>query len=181
MFTWLLVTFGVAIGSALFPPMSVELFVVGLASREPRIPWLALGAVIAVGQVLGKLLYYYAGRGSLRLPDFLHRRTVGTAPSTPVDRPATRWRRALAWLRVKWVWLHDKCHRHPGWMFGATTTSALIGIPPFMAMTVLAGIAGLSLRMFLAATLPGRFVRFSALAASPELFHHVMHHLHFHL
>jgi membrane protein YqaA with SNARE-associated domain len=179
----LLVAFGVAIGSAIFPPISVELFVVGLASKEPHIPWLAFGAVIAIGQVLGKLLYYYAGKGSLRLPDFLHKRTVGTVPDkNAVRRPVDNWwRKVMAWLRVKWAWLRDKCHRHPGWMFGATLTSSVIGLPPFMAMTVLAGIAGLSLRTFIMATLPGRFVRFSALAASPVVFHHVMHMTHLHL
>jgi membrane protein YqaA with SNARE-associated domain len=55
----------------------------------------------------------------------------------------------------------------------------LLGIPPFLATTVLAGLAGLSLRTFVAATLPARFLRFTVLAASPSLVIHwwpVIHH-----
>ncbi|HYS36459.1 MAG TPA: hypothetical protein VEO01_12590, partial [Pseudonocardiaceae bacterium] len=61
----------------------------------------------------------------------------------------------------------------------ATATSALFGVPPFLATTVLAGLAGLSLRTFVAASLPARFLRFTLLAASPNLVLHwwpVIHH-----
>ncbi len=66
MIAWLGLTLGVALGSALIPLISVEIFLVGLALEQPHIPWLFLGAVVAVGQVSGKLLYYYAARGEAR-------------------------------------------------------------------------------------------------------------------
>ncbi|HEX3781584.1 MAG TPA: hypothetical protein VHX38_18130 [Pseudonocardiaceae bacterium] len=189
MLTLLLVTLGVAIGSALFPPLSIELFVVGLALKHPDIPWLLLGAVIAIGQFIGKLVYFYAGRGSIRLPDFLHRKAAAATEDTTHAPPPTGlrryWHRLVTWIRSLWWWLRDKCHRHPYWMFGATATSSIVGIPPFAATTVLAGLAGLSLRSFALACIPGRFIRFSLLAASPIFIKHWhwhwLHVLHLHL
>lgn len=173
MLTWLLVTLLVAIGSALFPPLSVELFVITLAARHPQYPALLLGAIIAIGQVAGKLLYYYAGRGDLKLPAFLHRPPKEKVPRTATG-PLRLWHSFTAWCRKWWEWLRLRCHAHPRWMMGATAVSAVIGIPPFMATVVLAGLAGLSLRAFLLSCLPTRFVRFTVLAASPTLMVHMV-------
>ena len=63
MLAWLGLTLGVAFGSALLPLVSVEIFLIGLAVQQPHIPWLLLGAAVAIGQVAGKLLYYYAAQG----------------------------------------------------------------------------------------------------------------------
>jgi membrane protein YqaA with SNARE-associated domain len=174
--SWLLVVaFFVAVGSAVFPPISIELFVLGLGFSHPNLPWLAFGVVIGVGQTLGKLVYFYAGRGDLRLPAFLHKRTA--EPKAAPPDPGW-WRRIWAWFGRKWAWLKEKCQRHPHWMVTALAVSSLIGLPPLIATTVLAGLARLSLRTFVAASLPGRVVRFSVLAASPVLVHHWMHVLH---
>ncbi|HWC79168.1 MAG TPA: hypothetical protein VG756_04310 [Pseudonocardiaceae bacterium] len=182
MLTWLLVTLLVAIGSALFPPLSVELFIVTLAARHPQYPALLLGAIVAIGQIAGKLLYFYAGRGSLHLPAFIHRSAgktkagnengVPAANIKPESGPLRAWHRFANQCRRGWAWLRMKCHAHPKWMMASTATSAVIGIPPFMATTVLAGLAGLSLRAFILSSLPARFVRFSVLAASPMLVVH---------
>jgi membrane protein YqaA with SNARE-associated domain len=161
---WLGVTLGVAFGSAILPLVSVEVFLIGLISQRPDIPWLALGAVIAVGQVAGKLLYYYAARGSMRLPGFLHRRQ--RPPSPRRDRWALRTKRIRAALER----LTERCRRHPRWMIGTYGVSAVLGLPPFMATTVLAGLARMNLTAFVSAGLAGRFVRFSVMAAAPALF-----------
>ena len=68
MLTWLGITLGVALVSSVFPPVSAELFVLAFAARHPHLPVLAFGVVLAVGQVAGKLLYFYAARGSIRMP-----------------------------------------------------------------------------------------------------------------
>jgi membrane protein YqaA with SNARE-associated domain len=170
--TWLVVALLVAVGSALFPPLSVELFVVTLAARHPQYPALLLGAVIAIGQVAGKLLYFYAGRGDLHLPAFLHPKPKPDR-QRPETGPLRAWHVFANWCKRGWAWLRVKCHAHPGWMIGATASSALIGVPPFMATTVLAGLAGLSLRTFILAALPARFIRFAVLAASPTLVVHL--------
>jgi membrane protein YqaA with SNARE-associated domain len=175
--TWLLVALGVAVVSSLFPPVSVELFVLAFAADHPHFPVLLFSAVIAVGQVAGKLLYFYAARGSIHLPAFVHRKSQGnrdTPAAGPCSAPRRAWRATVHWVRRSWALLRDRCHQHPKWMITATASSALIGVPPFLATTFLAGLAGLSLRAFVAASLPFRFVRFTVLASAP---HWVMHWL----
>lgn len=164
MLMWLAVSMGIAFGSALLPLISIEIFLIGLVTQEPDIPWLALGAVIAIGQVAGKLIYYFAAKGSLHLPKFMHRKPG--QPSARRDRWAMRTKRLRAWVER----LTERCHRHPHWMFGTYSVSSVVGVPPFMATTVLAGLARMNLTAFVSAGLIGRFVRFSMLAASPALF-----------
>lgn len=164
MIAWLGLTLGVAFGSALVPLVSVEIFLVGLAMQKPNIPWLFLGAVVAVGQVAGKLLYYYAAKGDLHLPAILHRR------KEKLDTPRRiRWHRRTKRIRMWVEALREKCHRHPHWMVGTYGVSSVLGLPPFMATSVLAGMVRMSLTAFLGAGLIGRFIRFSALAASPAI------------
>lgn len=176
----LLLTLGVAVGSALIPLISVEVFVVAMASAHAsNTPhYLAVGAVVAIGQVAGKLLYFYGARGDMQLPERLHRHTKVTAMANAGAPPIapTRRQAALHWSKVKLSWLREKCHAHPKWMFATHTVSSVTGLPPFMATTVLAGLSGMSLPAFLVASMPGRFVRFAALAASPGLLMHWSFH-----
>jgi len=164
MLMWLGVSMGVAFGSALLPLISIEVFLIGLVSQQPDIPWLALGAVIAIGQVAGKLIYYYAARGEFHLPAVLRRKSRPVTPRR--HRMAMRTKRLRAWVER----MTERCHRHPHWMFGTYSVSSVVGVPPFMATSVLAGMARMKLSAFLSAGLLGRFVRFSVLAASPALF-----------
>ncbi len=165
MIAWLGLALGVAFGSALLPLISIEIFLIGLAMQQPHIPWLCLGATVAVGQVAGKLLYYYAAKGSLRLPAFMHR------SKEKVETPRrAAWRRRTKRLRMWVEFLREKCHRHPKWMVGTYGLSSVVGLPPFMATSVLAGMVRMSLSAFLGAGLIGRFIRFSVVAASPAVF-----------
>lgn len=165
MLAWLCVTLGVAFSSALLPLVSIEIFLVGLVVQEPHIPWLALGAVVAVGQVAGKLVYYYAARGDLHLPGWLHR-----GRERPLTARRIRWQLRTKRLRAWVETLREKCLRHPRWMVGTYGLSSILGVPPFMATSVLAGMVRMSLSTFLSAGLAGRFIRFSAVAASPAVF-----------
>jgi len=161
---WLLLTLGISFSSALIPFVSIELFIVTVAANEPQLPWLALGAAVAVGQVAGKLFYYYAARGSIHLPAFLHREPRPLTPRRAAWQSRTK--RVRGWVE----WVKEKCERHPHWMFGTYSVSAVVGLPPYMAMTVLAGLVRMRLSAFIGAGLVGRFIRFSALAASPAMF-----------
>lgn len=164
MLMWLGVSMGVAFGSALLPLISIEIFLIGLVTQEPDIPWLLLGAVIAIGQVAGKLIYYWAAKGSLHLPGFLRRRPRALTPRR--HRMAMRTKRLRAFVER----ITERCHRHPRWMVGTYSVSSVVGVPPFMATSVLAGMARMRLAAFVSAGLLGRFIRFSVLAASPALF-----------
>ena len=164
---WLCVALGVAFGSAIIPLISVEVFIVGLVASRPETHWLLLGAVVAIGQIAGKLLYYLAARGTIKLPAFLHDRLHRVRP--PSAR-RERWHLRTKSLRAKIDGLRERCHRHPHWMTGTYGVSSLIGLPPFMATSVMAGLAQMRISTFLGAGLVGRWIRFSVLAASPALF-----------
>jgi membrane protein YqaA with SNARE-associated domain len=167
--TWLLVALGVALASSIVPVISVELFLLTLVTTGPHIPFLWLGLVIAIGQMLGKLLYFYAARGAFHLPQFMRTR-LELHRQRATQRGHPRWVAFKAWW-ARWLGaLRERCHKHPHWMVGTHAVSSVFGIPPFMATTILAGLAGMSLGMFLTAGLSGRIVRFSVLAASPALF-----------
>ncbi|RZQ59787.1 hypothetical protein [Amycolatopsis suaedae] len=164
---WLCAALGVAFGSAIIPLINVELFILGLVASDPDIPWLALGIVVAAGQLAGKLLYYLAARGSIHLPKFLHDRLHRQRPPTPRrERWRARTKRIRSWLDA----LRERCQRHPAWMTGTYGLSAITGIPPYMATTVLAGLVHMPMSVFLGVGFAGRAIRFCALAASPALF-----------
>jgi membrane protein YqaA with SNARE-associated domain len=144
--------FGVSVASALFPLISVELFVVGLVIKGPELPWWLLAMVIAVGQVGGKLLHYYAARGIIQLPGFLRRREERERKG--------RWG---AWLDR----FRATCHQRPVWTGSVLLLSATASLPPFLATAVVAGWARVSLPTFLLTGFVGRFIRFAALALMP--------------
>lgn len=146
--------FGVSVASALLPLISVEVFLVGLVLEGPHVPWWALALVITVGQMGGKLLYFYAAQGVIRLPSFLHRKTSKESKG--------RWR----------GWLHrfrDSCQHRPMWTSTVLLVSATASLPPYAATAVVAGWARIPLATFLITGFVGRFARFGALAVAPGL------------
>lgn len=156
-------TFGVALGSAVVPLISIEMFVLGLCARWPDASFWIVGLSVAAGQVLGKLLYFFAARGDIRLPEFLCRK--------PSDKPSwlRRWFGPGTRMHRWGDWIHVRCRAHPNWMAGTHAASSLLGVPPFMATSVLAGFAGMSTAMFVVTGMVGRFARFSFIAASPAV------------
>ncbi|KAA9157590.1 hypothetical protein FPZ12_024645 [Amycolatopsis acidicola] len=167
MLGWFCLTLGVAFSSALVPVISVEVYVLGLMASEPAAGWFLVGAAVAIGQMAGKFLYYLAARGSIRLPPFLHDRLHRRRPPS---RRRDRWHQRTKWLRGKVEALRERCHRHPHWMTGTYGVSSVVGLPPFMATTVLAGLVDMRMSTFVGAGLAGRFVRYSLLAACPAMF-----------
>jgi len=162
---WLFLAFAVAVGLALAPVFSVEVLVISLASTT-SIPWMLLGAAVAVGEVAGKSLYYLAARGTIRLPAPLHNR-IRNQHSPGARR--RQWRRGSNRVRTWFHNIRERCIRHPYWLGSTCGISAVIGLPPFMATTVLAGMMRMRPSVFLTTGVVGRFVRFSALAAAPAL------------
>jgi membrane protein YqaA with SNARE-associated domain len=127
---------------------------VGMVLKGPELPWWLLAVVIAVGQIGGKLLYYYAARGIIQLPKFLHRKT------TPEQKG--RWSRWMERFR-------ESCSSRPIWTSGVLLLSASASLPPYLATCVVAGWARVPLCTFIITGLVGRFIRFSALAIAPAL------------
>ncbi|MDU0289435.1 hypothetical protein [Saccharothrix longispora] len=156
MLTWPWIAFGLAFATAVVPFGSIELFVIGLVTQRPDIPFAAVGAVVAVGQVLGKLVHYYAALGVLRLPPLLRR-----AP-----RPGRAPGRVATWMRAA----TERAQESPRWMAGIFCVSSVVGLPPFGATVLLAGLTRMRVELFLAIGLVGRFARYCCLAAAPGVF-----------
>ncbi len=151
---WIALTFGVAAVSALFPPLNLETYIVALMLQRSELAWWLVGPVAAAGQMLGKMPYYYAARGSVRLPGWLHRKTS--------QKSTGRWARWMATFR-------RNCQQRPVWTAGALLVSATFGIPPFAVTSVAAGLGEIRVPLFVGFGLLGKIVRYSAIAAAPSL------------
>lgn len=145
-----LATFAYCIVSALLPFVNAEAYLVGVAAltRPPSV-WL-LALVAAAGQMVGKLLFYYAGRGALRLPRLLQRK-----------QKQGRWAARLRGWR-------QRAEAKPLFGAGLVLVSALAGLPPFAAVSVLAGVVRLPVWVFAPLGLAGRYGRFLVLLLAPS-------------
>ncbi|TDQ53710.1 hypothetical protein [Actinorugispora endophytica] len=145
--TWL--AFLVALASALLPFINIEVYLVGAAALV-RDGWLPAMAVAAgAGQTLGKIAYYYMGRGVLTTP-WLRRKA-----STP-----GRWSGHV----IRWK---KKAEGRPLWTAGLVAVSSFASVPPFMVVSVLAGTVRMPLAAFVAVTAVTRTARFLLLVYAP--------------
>lgn len=151
---WLALTLGVCLISALVPMINAELYLVVLVTQQPQLPWWLVGLAAAVGQMAGKLVFYYAGRGSLWLPARLRR-------CADPDR-RRRW-------SARMTRFQQTCRNRPVCTASVLLVAAAAGLPPLAATSFVAGMARISLVTFMVTGLVGRFARFSAVAASPGL------------
>ncbi|MGH3909129.1 MAG: VTT domain-containing protein [Pseudonocardiaceae bacterium] len=154
---WLALTLGVCLISALVPVVNAEIYLVGLVTQQPQLAWWLVGLTAAAGQMAGKLVFYYTGRGSLRLPGRLSRLRRASDPAR-----RGRWSARLDRLQ-------ETCRDRPVWTAGVLVTAAGVGLPPFAATSFVAGVARIPVGTFVVTGLTGRFVRFSAIAVSPGL------------
>lgn len=157
---WVALTLGVCLVSALLPVINAELYLIALATQQPQLRWWLLGLTAAVGQLIGKLVYFYLGRGSVRLPTRWHRLHRSADPQRH-----RRWSGRLTRFR-------QTCRNRPVWAATVLLTAAVVGLPPLAATSFAAGVAGISVRLFVLTGLIGRFARFSAIVASPGLLQH---------
>ena len=136
----LLGTLGFAFLSALIPLFNVEGYLAVVATQSTGIVALVAGTA-AVGQMTGKLLWYFAGASSLRFG--------------PVERKLAqpKWQRSLS------TW-QARTHGRPYVAAAITFASAFAGLPPYAVIAVVAGVLRMNLALFLLTGLVGRFLRF---------------------
>ena len=134
---------GVGVVSALVPLVNIEAYlgVRGAVAHHPG-AWVA-GLVAAVGQMLGKLVWYYLGASALKW-GWVRRK---------MDTPRAQ-------LRLE-TW-RARIDERPTLAAAATFVSAFLGFPPFAVLAVLAGQLRMRVALFLALGLAGRWLRFSA-------------------
>jgi membrane protein YqaA with SNARE-associated domain len=140
-------TFGYCFLSALIPVLNAEIYLLGASALVP--PALAPVLIVsaALGQMVGKSLLYFAGRGALKLPagrlrtmvDGVHRKYDQGGAAAPA--------------------------------LGATVVlvSAGTGIPPFYVVTVACGIFRVPFVNFLLLGFVGMLGRFSVVVLAPQL------------
>jgi membrane protein DedA with SNARE-associated domain len=143
-------THGIYLGSFVYsvlsgfiPFMNAELFLlyVGATATPSQLPGVALLATL--GQMVAKSALYCGGRGLIPLP----RRFGNKALDAVLERLSLRTEAAT----------------------GVTFVSAVTGLPPFYAISVLAGVLRWPFALFLVAGSFGRVIRFSAVLYLPGL------------
>jgi membrane protein YqaA with SNARE-associated domain len=134
---------GVSFASALIPLINLEVYLVGLGAVAGNNRVWLLATVAGIGQMLGKLVWYYLGANSLRW-GWVRRK---------VEKPKAQAKLEL-WRR--------RTHERP--LIGAALlfASASTGFPPFAIVAVLAGQLRMNVVLFLVVGTVGRTLRFAA-------------------
>ena len=136
--------FAFTVASAVFPWMNAEIIVVALpAIAHSRLALVGLVVVATAGQMTGKCLVYWAGRGG------------STLSSPRIVRAVELWRGRFARRRSSPMAL--------------VFLSSAVGFPPFFVVTVMAGALKINFPKFLLAGTIGRLVRFGAIVFIPQV------------
>lgn len=147
-------TFFFSIGSALLPILNVEAYLAVVAAKTDSFANWQLALVGGVGQVVGKILWYYAGWHSMNLR-WMRKKME-----------SEKWQASYA----RW---HQRIVGRPVFAGTIAFASALLGFPPLAIIAVLAGSLRMNFGVFVVTCLVGRTLRFWAvLAGVGVIFHH---------
>lgn len=131
---------GASIASALLPLINIEIILGGAISQAPDRAW-ALVVAATVGQMIGKVLWYWGGTNVDRAP-WVHRHLQKPKAKAALDR----W--------------HERADGRPWFTAGLLLVSAATGFPPYAVTAVLAGILRVPFWIFLVTGTLGRGARF---------------------
>jgi membrane protein YqaA with SNARE-associated domain len=145
-----LVAVGVAFVSALLPVINIETYVAAVSAGAVSENLWLLCALVAVAQMAGKLVWFYAGAHALKV-GWLRRKM-----STP--------KRAAQLQRWQ-----ERVGGRPSIASAAVFAAAAASLPPLAVVSVLAGQLRVPVALFLAVGTIGRFLRFLALAHGATL------------
>ncbi|MDT0213962.1 VTT domain-containing protein [Rothia sp. ARF10] len=133
---------GLAVASALVPLINIEA-VVALTVTQGDAPAWVIVLVSSLGQMAGKLVWYYGGRELERFR-FVARRMEKPKAKLALER----WR--------------CRTEGRPWYAAGLLLVSSAVGIPPYAVIAVLAGALRVPVVVFLLTGLVGRAIRFAA-------------------
>lgn len=133
----------VSLISGLVPVVNIEAYLVSVALLAPRAGWPVV-LIATAGQMIAKCVLYVSGRDGLR---------------PRAGKYGERLERAGKQLR-----------EHRFGTFSVVAMSALLGVPPFYAVSVMAGVLRLPLPRFLVVATACRVVRFAAVFYAPAFF-----------
>ena len=139
----------IGVASALVPLINIEAYLsVRAAVASVDTIWV-MSLVAAVGQMIGKVVWYYLGASSLQW-GWVRRRA---------EKPKNA-------ARLE-IW-RARTHERPVLTGALVFVSAFTGFPPFAVLSVLAGQLRMNLPLFLALGLVGRWLRFAAVLGGAE-------------
>ncbi|QBX56277.1 hypothetical protein EXE58_12900 [Nocardioides seonyuensis] len=141
----LLSIFAASVASALVPLINVEAILAVAASQQPGIT-VALVLAATIGQMAGKVLWYWGGMHVDRAP-WVHKHLQKPKVAASLDR----W--------------HARAEGRPAFTAGLLLLSAAVGLPPYALTAVLAGVLRVPFWIFLVTGLVGRGLRFWAVVA----------------
>ena len=136
-------TFLYCIGSAVIPVMHAEAYLIAVSALSPPAVAWALVIAATIGQMIGKVAMYLAGRGAVRLPSVWLRERIAKASAQVQNR------------------------RHVG--NALIFVSSATGLPPFYVISVVAGVLRTPLTGFILFGAAGRFLRFAVAVFLPQL------------
>jgi membrane protein YqaA with SNARE-associated domain len=165
-----LVVFATGIGTGLastFIPIVNAEIAVAAGAGYASIP-LALGWVtgIAVGQTVGKIIWYETSRAGKSLFDWHRRPKSTTSRPVPAAAPlvqSSRWRQLRDRINTfnrRLLDTLDQPRRRDSILF----LSAVAGVPPLIATATMAGILHFPRRNFILEVASGRLIRFFIIA-----------------
>lgn len=152
-------TFFYCIGSALVPFLNAEAYISGVATMAGHQLDTTLGLwlvalVAAGGQMVGKTVWYMAGRHALEWA-WLARKTA----KPKWQATLSRWQRRIG----------DRT-----WVAALVLlASATVGFPPFAILSVIAGQLRIALPLFLATGMVGRTLRFAGILGAASWLTHL--------
>ena len=143
-------TFFFSVASALIPILNLEAYLAAVAVKANNLSDWQLAAVGAAGQTAGKVIWYYAGIHSMKVPWI--RRKMETE----------KWQ--LSYER----W-HERIVGRPVFAGAISFASAVSGFPPLAVIAVLAGTLRMNFAVFVSTVFVGRTIRFWLVLAGVSL------------
>ncbi len=137
----LLSTFGFSFASALLPLLNVEVYLGAVGTQTKLAAAVGLSLVAALGQTLGKVIWYFAAKRSID-SDWVQKK---------LDKPKVRE------AYDNW---EQRTRGRPWYAAGVLFAAASIGLPPLLIMAVIAGSLHMQLWVFVVSTFVGRTLRF---------------------
>ena len=147
-------TFLFSIASALIPVLNVEAYLAVVAAKLSHVPTWELATIGGAGQIVGKIIWFYAGQNSLKL-SWIQRKME-----------TEKWKASYE------TW-HGRIVGRPVLAGVICFVSAVTGFPPLAVVAVLAGSLRMNFPVFAVTCFVGRTIRFWAVLAGVALiFHH---------
>jgi membrane protein YqaA with SNARE-associated domain len=137
-----LTTFGVCLAGAFIPIVNTEIYLLSVSAVSPAEFVIPLVVAATVGQMAGKVVMFYAGRGMLKIPNGKFQDRV---------------------LKMR-----EQLEKRP-WVAKATLfSSATTGLPPLYVMALVSGTVGMGIFSFITIGTVGRLIHFAVVAVFPQ-------------